>query len=106
VIARFPDSESCEAVLFGNLRKQMHDDPDELPDGVWPTEDYERLLVDLSAPGGMETAVRVLMNAYLAAKSSDDRDWWLKPESIKSDPKCEKVSKTMRRHRERTMAGR
>ena len=104
VIARFPDSESCESVLFGHLRKEVHDDPDELPEGVCPTEDYERLLVDLRAPGGMETAVRALMSAYIAAKSSGERDWWLKPENIKSDPKGEKVVKTLRRYRERSTA--
>jgi len=105
VIARFPDEESCEAVLFGHLRTQVHDDPDELPKGVWPTEDYERILIDLSAPGGMESAIRVLMNSYIAAKAPRAGEWWLKPESIRADPEGRTVVETMRRHRDAAMVG-
>jgi hypothetical protein len=106
VIARFPSPDSLEVVLFGCLRSQATEDPEELPEGVWVTDDEQRLLVDLNAPGGMETAIRALMNAYLASQTPTARDWWLSPRSLKEDPSCEKTSQIIQRHRQNTYATR
>lgn len=103
-IARFPTPETLEVVLCGSIRDQVRRDPDDLPDGVWPLDDASRLIVDLTQPGGMEEAVRSLLNAYLLAEHPAARDWWLRPEHLAADPTCEKLAVEVEHFRQQARA--
>ncbi|MDK2971262.1 MAG: hypothetical protein PWP23_1017 [Candidatus Sumerlaeota bacterium] len=109
-IARFPSPETLEVVLCGSIARQFKENPEELPDGVRVLEDGNRLAVDLTEPGGMEEAVRTLLNAYILAERPESRDWWLDEAHLHEDPTCEKLAEEIERFREqmrqaRTEAG-
>lgn len=99
-IARFPSAESVEINLCGSIRKQVLEEPESLPDGVWAAAHDRVLLVDLTQPGGIEEAVRALMNCYIAAQGQESIQWWMSPEHLGEDPTCEKIAELLRQHRE------
>ena len=103
-IARFPTSDSIEVVLCGSLRRQMTTHPEELADGVWPIDDNHRLLLDLTQDGGIEEAVRALLNAYMAAERSDSESWYMPSRVIEEDPACTKVNEALKKFRSKLPA--
>ena len=98
-IARFPSDDTLEAVLCGSIRHQIQEDPHMLPDGVWTHKDYSLLLVDLTQPGGLEEAIRVLLNTYIVSESPRARDWWLSDQHLDEDPTCDKIAEVIREFR-------
>lgn len=98
-IARFPNENSFEGVLCGTLRRQIETDPYELPDGVWPHNNNDTILIDLTQPGGIEEAVRILLNAYVISESPASRDWWMKNDILKRDPLAKKTAEVIKQHR-------
>ncbi|MBI5154263.1 hypothetical protein HZA57_03415 [Candidatus Poribacteria bacterium] len=98
-IARFPSEDSLEAVLCGSIRDQVRSDPACLPSGTWTCGDHTVVMIDLTAPGGMEEAVRVLLNAYILSQAPEARDWWLSDHHMSEDPTCERLEEVIRRHR-------
>lgn len=101
VIARFPSSDSLEVVLCGSIRDQVLSDPEELPEGMWlRSNGHDVVIVDLTAPRGMEEAIRILLNAYIASQTSDAvTKWWMDEEHLMEDPTCEKLEQIIREHR-------
>ncbi len=107
-IARFPSEETLEAVLCGSIQKQIAEDPECLPCGAWPADDNRCLLVDLTQPGGVEEAIRVLLNAYIRSQSPEAHDWWMREERLIEDPTCEKIAaiiEEFRQHIAKSEAG-
>lgn len=98
-IGRFPSDDSLEAVLCGTLRGKMIDDIFDLPDGVWPTDDQHRVLIDLTTPAGFEEAIRVLLNAYLSAQAATPADWYLADAELVADPACRKATEIIGSYR-------
>lgn len=98
-IARFPCPETLEASLCGTIQKQVERSPLDLPAGVWPHRGNRTVLIDLTQPGGMEEAIRVLLNAYIMAQDPGAREWWLEHAALDEDPTCEKVAEVIARHR-------
>lgn len=106
-IGRFPSQDTLEAVLCGSVGGGMLQHVYDLPDGVWPTEDRRRVLIDLAAPAGFEEAVRVLLNSYLIAHDKAAKEWFLKDAELAADPGAEKAAQAIDRHRAaRTVAAR
>ncbi len=99
VVARFPSSETLQASLCGSIKKQIDQEPDELPPGVWPYSNNETVLIDLTTARGMEEAIRVLLNTYIMAQDPGARDWWLNSSHLNEDPTCEKIAQVISRHR-------
>jgi len=99
VIARFPSSETLEASLCGTIKRQFGEDPEDLPEGVWPHENNEVLLIDLKSPRGMEEAIRVLLNAYILSQDPMAQDWWLGKHRLEEDPTCEKIAQVISHYR-------
>jgi len=98
-IARFPSPETLEASLCGTIKRQFEKSPLDLPPGVWPHKDNSVVLIDLTQPGGMEEAIRVLMNVYIMAQDPEAREWWLHKAHIDEDPTCAKVAEVIAKHR-------
>lgn len=105
VIARFPSEEFFEVVLCGSIKKQVSESPDDLPVGVWALNDNTRLVVDLTQPGGMEEAIRVLLNAYILSERPQSSDWWLSEERLNEDPTCEKLAEEIKAIRKNAATG-
>lgn len=91
-IGRFPSNDALEAVLCGTLRPNIIENVFDLPDGVWPTDDQHRVYIDLTTPAGLEEAIRVLLNAYLAAQGAAVGDWHFKDSELTADPSCAKAA--------------
>ncbi len=104
VVARFPSVETLQASLCGSIKKQIDRNPGELPAGVWPYGDNHTVLIDLTTAGGMEEAIRVLLNTYILAQDPAARDWWLCPHRLDEDPTCEKIAQVIAEHRSKMQA--
>jgi len=103
-IARFPSGDMLEVVLCGSIKHHVLNDPEFLPEGAWTHKDAKSLLVDLTQPGGLEEAFRVLLNAYIMAERPEAQDWWLSEEHLAEDPTCERIAEVIAQHRDRIAA--
>lgn len=90
-IARFPTNDSIEAAVCGTLQKKLSEEPEYFPDGVWENNNAHHIIIDLRLPGGIEEAVRVLLNNYIEAQSAHGQNWWMENEFLKRDPKAQQV---------------
>ena len=95
-IARFHDEHTLEAVLCGSIRRQILEDPGAVLGGAECRHDGATMLVDLDSCAGVEEAIRLLLNAYIASQSPVNQDWWLREERLDQDPTCEKLEELRR----------
>ena len=100
-IARFPKEDAIEASLCGSMQDRVTSDDFDLPDGVWLTNKDDHLIVDLRLPGGMEEAVRVILNAYIFPQSQNNDGVGLDENVLKEDSKCHQVNSEIKVHREK-----
>jgi len=103
-IARFPTTETLEASMSGIIRRQVVNEPETLPPGVWGWQDNMAVLIDLTQPKGMEEAIRVLLETYLRAQDPASDNWWLAEQLLRNDPECRKAAEQLREHRSRLRA--
>lgn len=100
LIARLPKNDTVEVVLCGSVRRQVLEDRDELPDGMWLNGEDKTIIVDLTTDRGLEEGVRMILNAYIVGQSPEARDWWIAADHLKDDPTCEKLAEVVRHYRE------
>jgi len=100
VIARFPTDDTFDVALCGSLRRQVEEEPEFIPEGVWPIDQNARLLMDLNQPEAMEEAFRHLLNAYLASASAGGHDWYIRDAARESDPKGVEALAVIENYRE------
>lgn len=100
-IARFPKEDAIESCLCGSMHDRITSDDFELPDGVWLTNKDHHLIVDLRLPGGIEEAVRVILNAYIFAQNQNEERIGLDEKVLKEDSKCSNVNGEIKVHRQK-----
>lgn len=90
-IARFPTDDSIEMRLCGTIKERVVADQADHPDGIWTINEDHHVIVDLRLPGGMEEAIRVLLNAYINSQSNSQEDWSMDQNFLRSDSNCDHV---------------
>ncbi len=100
-IARFPTNDSMEAAACGSIQQKLSEEPEFFPDGVWENNNAHHIIIDLRLPGGIEEAVRALLNAYIESQNSHGEKWWIDNDFLKHDPHAHQVLKVIAGFREK-----